>query len=446
MIENLIILILLTILFALGLIKSINGLYIIIFLIPYQGLSMKGIDLSIMLIFTYFLGYIYDNKRFSIRGIPYKKYINLLILIFIISIGVFIFKGRNSDFLLYPGWSVEHALFHYIKPFIASILFFILTNNIIQNRNQLIKSISFFTLSIFYYSFTWFFDFILHLPIPSFLKTTYYGSGESYNSLLSFSGYTGESGLTSEYCLFIFILSLYLIVIKNSFGKKCLYCSTLLLALLVGISTSMKTFIVGIFLILLFYIYFYLRKAKLNLYRNMFYMFMTFILLFFTYYRITQSYLVHRVIVQQERIQYELGSEYLFDRLIHRPYQGEFNDFLEVSGLIGIGPINALGVRENHLATHSHYFDLFMKFGLIGLLLYLLFYFRMFKDLYKLNLKKNNMPFPNKLLVFNLFTLFFVLFLAEYARSYQNQTSFMLSYWFLFALIASITKRNVLSK
>ena len=100
MIENFILSLLIAILFALGLQKKINGLYIIIFLIPYQGIYMKGIDLSILLIVAYFLGYIYNNKTFSIRTLPYKKYIIFLILIFIISIGVFIFKGQNSDFLL----------------------------------------------------------------------------------------------------------------------------------------------------------------------------------------------------------------------------------------------------------------------------------------------------------------------------------------------------------
>lgn len=432
MIENLIILILLTILFALGLQKKINGLYIIIFLIPYQGIYLKGFDISILLIFAYFFGYIYENKNFSVRSIHYKKYVISFILIFIISLGVFVFKGQKSDFLLYYGWTAKHALLHYIKPFIASILLYILINNIVHNYNQIRKCLFSFTLSISYYFITWFFDFILNLGIPSFLKTVYQGTDRLRTVVPQFTGYNGEGGLTSEYTLFILAFSFYLFLTSKKLNKKLFYLLIMTLSLIIGVSILKKSYFFSLAIFILTLTYFFLKQKGFSLNKKIYILGLIIILMVFVTWKASTSYVVVAVDAHIERIETVGISGYKFDALIHRPYQKEFNNFWEVCGLIGIGPISALGVRGNHLATHAHYFDLFMKFGLIGLFIYLLFYFRLLKDLFKLT--------KNQQLAYILFALFVALLWGEVSKSYLNQTNYMLSYWFLFAIIACMNK------
>ena len=446
MIENFIILLLISILFVLGLQKKINGLYIIIFIIPYQGIFTKGVDLSILLIVAYFLGYIYNNKTFSIRTLPYKKYIIFLILIFIISIGVFIFKGQNSDFLLVDGWTVEYALLRYINLFIASILLFILINNIVHNYKQIRKCLLSFTLSIFYYSVTWLFDFILNLDIPSFLKPIYAGGDRNFYIVSTFGGYNGESCLTAEYTLFILFFSFYLFLSSKNQNSKVYYLFTMVISVIIAISTFNKSYYFALALSMFLVIYVFLKLKGVSANKKFYIFGFVIIVLGFVYWEASTSYIVKRFDDHVARTQSIGRTQYKLDVLIHRPYMHEVSNFWEVCGLIGIGPINALGVRGNHLATHSHYFDLFMKFGLIGLFIYLLFYFRLLKDLLNFIKKDYKTLIINKQLAVILFALFFSLLFVEFTSSYQNQTNYMLSYWFLFAIIASITKRKIVFK
>jgi hypothetical protein len=447
MIFKMLILFVLLYFFFKGYSKSVNELYLIIFLLPYDLVGFRGINISQFAIFAYYIGGLLnrqDKKRTLLKS-KYTQYVKVLVLLFLSGIVIFYTKGIYSDYLL-EGQSTPSAVRNYIFNFISSILLYIVIQININTFKQVQKSIEAFILSISYLFITWFFDFLLNLYVPEFLRTVYVGGTRlAYNLVPTFSGYNGEAGLIMEYTMFILAFSFFMYVTTKKSKIKIVFLLVMIISILMAMSTFMKTYYFGLIIFMLTLAHFFMREKNINPKRKNTIILLIVVIVGFVFVRASNSYIVERFDRQLERSESIGRYDSKFDVMIHRPYVREFNNFWEECGLFGIGTINALGIRGNHLATHSHYYDLFMKYGLIGLAIYSLFYFQLLRGLIKLTHDKYKVSYHGKILIYVLFSLLLSLLIIEYSRSYQNQTSYMLNYWFLFSMIVVIlTKSHII--
>lgn len=427
--------------FFLGLTKSKKGQYLLIFLIPFEGVGIKGMGFSGFCVIGYFLGYWYAKLKINKgiwRSVHYKKYILLIIISIIISLFVLAIRQDYSDLTLgYGVTSIVGPLMRYMVNITAAIMLYILISNETKTHQDVLNYIWVFILSLSYVFITWIGSFVYHLNLPSFLRTAYSGGGVTYGGLHRFAGYTGEYGLQSEYFMFIIAFSLLLILSsQKKLERKLIPFIAILISIPMAISTGTRAFLVIIFLFAIIFVSLLSFKKGVRLGKRLLIISSIFIVFAFLQNQIRGSYLLERVTESVEigqSIRYTID----IDRFLNRPYITEFNNVIETAGLLGVGPLNIVGVKGNNLCWHSLYYDMLIKFGILGFLIYILFYFRLLSDLYKNIRLKGALQ---SILPIILFSLFLPLLIGEYARSYQNQTSFMLMYWFLFAIIACVNK------
>jgi len=423
--------------FLLGLRKDKTGLFLSIFLLMYQGVQIKGFEATILYIIFYFGGYFFYKlqKRESIwKNIHYKRYLAFILISLFLSLLALILRGDYSDLNLGIGlYSVKRAFRIYMVNFVGAIMLYILITNEIRTHQDILRCIWAFMLSLIYIFICWIGSYVFDLGLPGFLQTKYSGGGATIN-LARFAGLSGAFGLMSEYFLVIIAFSLIFIFSKKTGqNKKLMSIIAAILALPMAISTGTRSFVVVLFVFALIASYLFLKKSTVKLPTKVGILLILPIVFSGIIYQMRKSYLLERL----EKTYYlseSLGvSTYTIDKILNRPYIQTFKDVREVGGLIGVGPIQLVGVRDNLMCHHSLYYDMLVKFGMIGILVYLLFYFKLAQGLYK------KIRFEKRVLYIFLFSLFISLLLSEYARSYQDQaSSFMLMYWFLFALIACV--------
>ena len=428
--------------FIFGLTKSKIGLYLLIFLIPFEGAALRSIGITGFCVIGYFMGYWYAKSRLNeniLKNIHYQKYILLITISIIISLFAVAIKQDYSDLILNSSDdTIVRSLMRYMINIAASIMLYILISNEIKTYKGILNCVWAFILSLSYIFITWIGSFIYIIDLPKFLQTKYSGLS-SYNDIMRFAGYTREYGLQSEYFMFIIAFSILLIFSpqkKNT--RKLISIIGIVLSIPMVISTGTRAFILVLFLFVIIFISLIIFKKKVS-YGKKFLIIGSlsiFMILFSTILR--GSFLLERV---TKTIDIGRSVRYIndIDNLLNRPYIAEFNNTVETVGLFGVGPLNISGIRgeTNTMCWHSLYFDMYIKFGILGLLVYIFFYFKLLSDLFKdIRLKGVLQSIPSIIL----FSLFLPLLIGEYARSYQNQTSFMLIYWFLFAIIACVNK------
>ncbi len=425
--------------FLLGLIKSKAGLSLLIFLIPFEGITIRGFAPTVFCMFGYFFGYCFNkskNHESAWNNVHYRKYLSLIIFSLLLSLFALVFKENYSELNLGFGiYSVMPGLKKYMVNIVSCIMLYIIMTNEVRSHQDILRCIWAFVLSLSYVFISWIGSFVYNLGLPTFLQTRYAGEGMTYGWLHRFAGFRGEYGLMSEYFLIIMALSLVLIFsVRGSQHKRLISLIVVIVAVPMAISTGTRTFMVMLLLFTILSVFFLLLKSKLSMSKKIFMLFMIPVAFAGIFYQLRGTYLLERIEGIAALGQSTSYSASSIDILLNRPYSTTFRDIIEVGGLIGIGPIYVIGVRGNNMSTHSLYFDLIVKFGIIGLIIYFVFYFKLLQGLYKKIRLKNSIP------AIILFSLLLPLLIGEYARSYQNQTSFMLMYWFLFAIIACVNK------
>lgn len=426
--------------FLLGLTKSKKGLYFLIFLIPYEGAALRGFGFSGFCVIGYFLGYWIAKARLSKtiwKNIHYRKYILLIIISIIISLFVLAIRQDYSDLTLgYGVTSIVGPLMRYMVNITAAIILYILIYNATKTYQDILNYIWVFILSLSYVFITWIGSFVYYLNLPFFLRTKYCAGG-TYGTLHRFAGYVGEYGLQSEYFMFIIAFSILLILSsQKKLERKLIPFIAILISIPMAISTGTRAFLVVLFLFAIIFVSLISFKKGFRLGKRLLIFSSIFIVFAFLQNQIRGSYLLERV---SESVEIGQSMQYAsdIDRLLNRPYITEFNNIIKTAGLFGVGPLYIKGVRGNAMCWHSLYYDILIKFGILGFLIYLFFYFRLLSDLYKnIKLKGTSQGFISILF----FSLLLSLLIGEYARSYQIETSFTLMYWFLFAIIACANK------
>jgi len=427
--------------FLLGLTKSKKGLYLLVFLIPFEGIGLRGVGASGFCVVGYFLGYYYAKVRLNEniwKNIHYRKYILLIIVSIIISLFILAIRQDYSDLTLgYGVTSIVGPLIRYTVNISAAIMLYILISNEVKTHQDILNYIWVFILSLSYMFITWIGSFVYHLNLPSFLRTRYSGGVITYSYLDRFAGYVGEYGLLSEYFVFIIAFSILLILSsQKKLVRKLIPFIAISISIPMAISTGTRAFLIIIFLFAIIFVSLISFKKKVRLGKRLLIISSIFIVYLFIQNQIQGSYLLERV-TESVEIGQSIRYTHDADRFLNRPYITEFINTLETVGLFGVGPVNIVGVKGNNLCWHSLYYDMLIKFGVFGFLIYIFFYLRLLRDLSKnLKLRDSSQNF----LPIILFSLFIPLLIGEYARSYQNRTSFMLMYWFLFAIIACVNE------
>ncbi len=427
--------------FFLGLTKSKKARYFMIFLIPYEGAALRGFGFSGFCIIGYFMGYYYAKSRFNEtiwKNVHYKKYILLIIFSLIISSLGLALRQDYSDLTLgYGVYSIVEPLMRYMANITAAIMLYILISNEAKTHQDILNYIWVFILSLSYVFITWIGSFVYHLNLPSFLQTQYSGGVITYSYLDRFAGYVGEYGLQSEYFTIIITFSILLILSsKIKLERKLLLLIAIFISIPMALSTGTRAFLVVLFLFSIIFTSLILFKKRVRLGKRLLIISSIFIIFAILHNQMRRSYLLERI---NESIEIGQSMQYAsdIDKLLNRPYITEFNNVIETAGLFGVGPLHIMGVRGNAMCWHSLYYDMLIKFGILGFLIYLFFYFRLLSDLYKnIKLKGTSQGFISILF----FSLLLPLLIGEYARSYQIETSFTLMYWFLFAIIACANK------
>jgi hypothetical protein len=435
---KLVVLLLAIISFYFGYTNPKRGIYLIVFFIPYESnMEVYGFELSILLIIVFFIAFTL-NPQVKFKRIPYKLYIIFFLTLILIGFIYFGINGFPSSLYIETGITANSAVTSFIKDIIAAFLLYVIINNVVDSYTMVRKVVKVFVFSISYFFITWLFSYLLKYNLPGFLSVIYSGGANTFHREIIFAGYTGENGLVSEYCLIVSALSYYLVLSTKNLNHKLLYQGILVLALIIGFTTASKTFLVLVFLFVMLAMY--LSRFTNQIKSRSRIIALAFLVAFFgsLVYFSADLYMMERIEQQINRTESVGRSDYFLDNVIHRPYLEQTSEYLSESGLFGIGPINALGINGNSFATHSLYIDLLMKYGIIGLIVYLFFYFSILRKTFRL-IKVPQSDAFNKQLIIILFSLFSVLLIGEYARSHQNQTSHLLIFWFLIGLMTKIT-------
>jgi oligosaccharide repeat unit polymerase len=351
---------------------------------------------------------------------------------------VFTIKRDYSDLTLdYGVSSLIMPLMRYMLNITAGIMLYIIISNEVKTYKEILNCIWVFVLSIFYVFVTWIGSFVFNFNLPYFLQTKYAGRGSNYNYIMRFAGYVGEYGLQSEYFMFIIAFSVLLILSsQKKLERKLVPFIAILISIPMAISTGTRAFLIVIFLFAVIFVSLISFKKSIRLGKRLLFISSIFIVFAFLQNQMRGSFLLERA---TESVEIGQSMQYVndIDRLLNRPYIEEFNNIIETGGLFGVGPLNIIGVKGNIMCWHSLYYDILIKFGILGFLIYIFFYLRLLSDLYKNIRLKGALQ---SIIPIVLFSLFLPLLIGEYARSYQNQTSFMLMYWFLFSIVACVNK------
>jgi len=158
--------------FLFGLKKSKRGLYLLIFLIPFEGIVLRGVGASGFCVVGYFLGYYYAKLRLNENiweNIHYRKYILLIIISIIISLFMLAIRQDYSDLtLVYSVTSIGMPLMRYMMNITAAIMLYILISNEAKTHQDILNYIWVFVLSLSYVFITWIGSFVYHLNLPFF--------------------------------------------------------------------------------------------------------------------------------------------------------------------------------------------------------------------------------------------------------------------------------------
>jgi len=442
--------ILIGIFLLLGVTRSKKVLFFCIFLIPYEGICLKGIGISAYCIISYCLGYFCSKFMIGesfLKRIYYKKYISLISISIFVSLVGFLVIGTYSDLYVTDGSKfIYNPSFHdllwplirYMLSITSGICLYIIICNETRSERDISSSLFAFILSLSYLFVTWIGSFVYNLNLPSFLKMRYSGGGHSFNDLNRFSGYVGEYGLQAEYFILVIVFSLVLVFAsKIHLSVKLIPVGAIILAIPMGVSTGTRAFVVILLVFLVLAISFLVFTRAISFGNIICILIAGILISSFVFYKMRGSLLEKRL-AQTEEIasskvtKSEKGMIGKIEKMLNRKYFTAFNDIVKSAGFLGVGPLSIPGVGGIAFCWHSLYYDIYIKFGIIGLFIYLCFYCKLLIDLLKRILEKKSIS----LHAIFLFALFFSLLLGEYARSYQNQASFMLMYWFLFGIIA----------
>ena len=409
------------------------GILLCLFFLPYNVFAIRGFGFNAFAIMGLALGYFIKNfitHKSLWKGLFYKKYIILISLSFVLSIFIVLIRQDYSDVSMFT-ISVKSTSVNFIGTYTLCLFLYIIISKTLKSLEELLVYITAFISSAYYIFLSWAGSFINFLELPDFLQMRH--SGGSYER---FSGFWGDYELTNEYSFIVLVLSIIILFNKDSkIYQRVISFGAIMISLPLAISTGTRSFIVMSFVFIIVSLVFYLFRSRISVTRKVSFAIVSTLILIVAYIFIARSYLFSRRLEQTLIFIQSGGTDvYTVEKIVNRSYFETYQDILEVGNVAGIGPVFVHSVRGNFMVYHCLYFALIIYFGIIGLIIYLSFFTRMFKDLYK------NYRVENKLLPLMLFCLLLSLLVDELKTNFMRKPSQMYIYWFLFAIIAVVNR------
>ena len=415
------------------------GVSLSIFFLPYNLFSFRGFGFNIFAIMGFALGYILRNivtHRRIWQNLYYRSYIRLILISFGLSIFIVLVRQDYSDVSMFT-LSVKSTSIRFIGTYIFCLLLYVIISNTTKSLEELLAYITAFIASSYYIFLSWVGSFISNIGLPDFLQMRH--SAGSYER---FSGFWGDYELTNEYFFIVLILSIIIFFNRESkIYQKVISFGAIVISLPLAISTGTRSFLVmsSIFIIASFILY--ILRRRISITRKVSFALISILIMIFAYVFISRSYLFSKRL-EGTLILAQSGSRdvYTLQKIVNRSYLDTYQDILEVGGPLGIGPVFVHTVRGDDMVYHCLYYALVIHFGIIGLIIYLAFFTKLLKDLYK------NYKLQNNILYIMLFCLLLSLLVDEIKINFMRQPSQMLIYWVLFAVITVVNRGFNFSK
>jgi len=410
------------------------GILFCLFFLPYNVFAVKGHGFNAFAIMGLAFGYILKNfvaHRSSLKGLYYKNYIRLILLSFALSIVVLLIRQDYSDVSWFGIESIKSTSLQFIGTYFLCFFLYIIISTKIKSLEELFAYITAFVASSYYIFISWAGSFASNIGLPNFLQMRHSGGGYD-----RFSSFWGDYELTNEYFFIVLIFSIVVLFSKDSnIYQKVISLGAIIISLPLAVSTGTRSFLVMSFVFIIVSSIFYILRRKISITKKVSFTIVSLLVIIFAHIFISRNILFSGRLEQALMFAQSGGRDiYTVEKIVNRSYLETYQDILEVGGPIGIGSVFVHSVRGSDMVYHCLYYALIIQFGVIGLIIYLTFFARLFKDLYR------NYKLENKLLQLMLFCLLLSLLVDEIKINFMRQPSQMFIYWFLFAIITVVNK------
>jgi hypothetical protein len=411
-----------------------------IFLLPFETISKVGLGYNLMSIMGLLTGLLLHYPYF-LKIKAYPVFIRIFFLLLIISFLIFTFKQPSIVDVEWENGPVGSTSFKFIIHYIVAILFFSVIVNSIKNIRDVLSYITTLILSTTYIFLNWISFIFRDLLFPFFLK---YQStkGDSIYEQFRFAGLWGDYELTAEFLFFIFVLSLLIIIHKSSqIKQKRIAWFSLVVSFIMMISTGTRSSIILFIIFFGSFLIYTILKRHTPLGTKIVLSSISIGFLITSLYVGTRysELLGNKVLFFRFENTIELASSMpnqqrmsAFEQAINRNYSDTYLDILDVGGSFGTGPYFVQTVRGDDMVYHCLYYQLVINFGIVGLIIFIVFFVKLLRDLYKNSRKTNN------LIYLFFFLLLLTLMIDQIKISFVRENTEILIYWFFFALIASV--------
>lgn len=418
------------------------AVYLILFFIPYNIIEIKYIGFNYFLLFGLIIGNVLlflRKKQKWISDYAYKSNVRLIYFSLLLGIIMLFLVDMDYNITIYNNLSKLESSVLFIIFFIMGIMFYKTILRTINSYNDFINYLLVFMSSALLLFISWL-NYQFSFSIPKILQRRISEGGWS-----RFSGFWGDYELTNEYLFIVMIFSLLILFKKNiRLEKKIIALVSFSASFPIAITTGTRSLFV---MVLMFVVIAFVSiqiiptiKFKTKLLSVSF--FGGFLL--FGYIIFSNNFPLTDRLMETYNLYMSSSNINIdsFQLLINRNYTDTYQDIIFTGGYFGVGPFFVHFVGNSifsWMVYHSLYYHIIINFGLIGLGIYLFFFNNLLKDLLKQILLGQNQVF---LIV--LFSLIISLLFDQFKVNYFREPSHMLTYWFIFGVVAVINKKNIL--
>jgi hypothetical protein len=412
------------------------AIYSLIFVLPFRAAPFHNSEfpilfgLSAFIIIGIFLGRLVKNSVFTNSNQDNFKEILLIkkwILFFLfLSTVLPLFSETYNPFV--------HAEMQYsYVNFICYIVILILFIDIMPKDVTVIeKLILMFNLSVFLQLLSYVAMKLNLSMVPKFLIASPVADISYYR----FSGLVGDYELVVDYFMMVIGFSSWFIYNNK---HKTISFITLITAIVLGIITGTRSFLIVFILFLMVNTILILSKATVLKSKIVTVILLLGLIVFF----FNLNFFVGKIDVFQTMYNRTLqtmtllqGHSIDIERFANRKWSEALPIVIEKAGFLGHGAFLSSHFYDHVMVPHCIYFDVYSKFGVIGLLLLIILFINILKMSYKIA-KNPNMSKPKE---FIFFSLVITLAVQQLKISALRSVNSILIYAFLFMVIYVLYK------
>ena len=431
--------------FLITLLLTINGnikqaIYLCLFLLPFDSsvFFMKIINTNGCAIAGLILGTMTSKPEY-LRINFYGKYLfSIIILISFSIINIFFLQEDNSALAWDIYFNVKSSSIFFVTSIFLAISFYTILVNFIKDERDLINCMVSLILSVLYFFISFIGSYLYNLNLPIFLQ--YRISGGDIIAKVSkfrFAGFWADYELTNEFMFIIMGLSLWVLFnTKAEKIHKVISFISIIFSLAMSIGTGTRSFLVMLILFSSIITFVFLSSKNVAFSNKLIIGTIISLFSFFTVIAILNSDILYeRTMETMENIDTFQSNQSLssFETALNRNYSQSYAQILETGGVFGKGAFFVSSLNGDIMVYHCLYYQLIINFGIIGLIIFIVFFCKLIKDLF------SNIKFRTQNSI--IFALIISLLIDQIKINFFRENSHMLTYWVLFSFITVINKR-----